>query len=268
MKPEELLTPLKDKIWDEVAPRISNRRLLLTYRGVIPIDMIEYTINNINKRPSEVHMGIDILDGNQVTQVAVDFGRLLTIKQSNCKALFNIEISGRVVAPRIRTISTRKHWEDVMTYINSCCSRDEPAAEPWYYYIVEVMNEDSDLDRIHWFCNEDGNDYNMKAINYVKSLGSEDWGIIEDIRNSTHLKTELANRIVENCNVYGMIIQLRNTSSKIHSILNSLKTGSSIRINHRLSLEAKMGNIIVIADRLPEPDDIYNVIVIRDGEYV
>lgn len=120
------------KMKDPSKPRLSNKRLLLTYKTHInKEEMKEFitslAVTRVKKNPVAIEIAHETGKTGGVdyphTHVAVDFGDLFNNKSKNAMRTFDWETDeGSIIHPNIRVISTNVHWKAVMRYL----SKEDP----------------------------------------------------------------------------------------------------------------------------------------------
>lgn len=122
---ELLLSGLEVK--DPSKPRLSNRRLMLTYKNHLDKEELNDFINSlamkyVKREPACIEVAHETGHSDGVdyphTHVVVDFGDLFNSKAKGCLRFFDFEDEeGNMIHPNIRVIKSDSHWKNAMRYL-------------------------------------------------------------------------------------------------------------------------------------------------------
>jgi hypothetical protein len=266
MKPSDLLCKLKDKTWDHSNPRICNRKLLLTYDEQISYQSILKLLNGINGMECEhIHVGYENTDDGIVTHVAVDFGRMLNIKNSSCMSIFDIVHDGNSISPRIRTMGAGKHWDDAVTYVTKYCMNSTLTDNSWFSEVIELIEDEDMTDKICWIANMDGIESNISFIDRISR--DHNYLILNNINNSNTLKNELLKLIPKITDEEVLVINIIKYTTRLHRLIESIIARNEVKLSEYIEVKIKIPKILVLSDRQIEGDrELYKMLIIADGE--
>lgn len=156
---ESLVKGLEVK--DPSKPRLSNKRLMLTYKNHLnKEEVIQHitalALKYVKREPVCIEVAHETGRSNGIdyphTHVVVDFGDLFNSKAKGCLRFFDFEDDdGNMIHPNIRIIKSDNHWKNAMRYL----SKEDPDNAHLANFgkgadidIDGVMNASSDIEAI------------------------------------------------------------------------------------------------------------------------